>query len=128
MLDMDEKLMNRSVNEGFSGRPSPLGKEERNVFARHRDLKEPGFGMRKRLITPIPNDRVPFDEGGLDVANFGMVEITSEDEACPIAVALQSGKSGGSRAAEPVPHIIRVFSAQPQHLDLIMLRVDVSEI
>src|SRR6266851_1941263 len=36
MLDMDEKLMTRSVNEGFSGRPSSLGKEERNVFARQR--------------------------------------------------------------------------------------------
>jgi hypothetical protein len=47
MLDMDEKLMNRSVNDGFSGRPSSLGNEERNVFARHRDLKEPGFGDAK---------------------------------------------------------------------------------
>jgi hypothetical protein len=31
--------------------------------------------MRKRLVTPIPHDRVAFDQGGLDVASLGMVEI-----------------------------------------------------
>jgi hypothetical protein len=50
--------------------------------------------MRKRLITPIPNDRAPF-EGGLDVANLAMVEITSEDEAFPIEFALQPGEKRG---------------------------------
>jgi hypothetical protein len=46
---------------------------------------------RKRLISPILYDRLPFDAGGLDVANLGMVEITSEDEAYPIECALQLG-------------------------------------
>jgi len=120
--------MNRSVNEGFSGRPSSLGNEERNVFARHRDLKEPGFGMRKRLITPIPNDRVPFDEGGLDVANLGTVEITSEHEACPIEFALQPGKRGGWRAAEPGAQIIRLLFDRPLKLKRIWLVFEETEI
>jgi hypothetical protein len=46
--------------------------------------------MRKRLISPILYDRLPFDAGGLDVANLGMVEITSEDEAYPIDGPLPS--------------------------------------
>ena len=37
--------------------------------------------MRKRLISAIPIERVALDRGGLDLANLGMVEITSEAEA-----------------------------------------------
>jgi hypothetical protein len=48
--------------------------------------------MRKRLISANPRDRVSSDEGGLDLANLGMVEITSEDEAYPIECALQLGE------------------------------------
>jgi hypothetical protein len=59
--------------------------------------------MRKRLISPIPHDRTPFDGDGLDLANLGMVEITSEDEADPIECALQLGERRGWRAAEPGP-------------------------
>jgi hypothetical protein len=57
--------------------------------------------MRKRLISANPCDRVNFDEGGLDLASLGMVEITSEDEAYPIECALQLGEGRGWRAAEP---------------------------
>jgi hypothetical protein len=77
-------------------------------------------GMRKRLISAIPHDRVPFD-GGLDLANLGMVEITSEDEAHPIECALQLGEKRGWRAAEPGPQIIRLLFDQPQRLKRIWL-------
>ena len=39
--------------------------------------------MRKRLMSPILHDRLPFDGDGLDLANLGTVEITSEDEPIP---------------------------------------------
>jgi hypothetical protein len=41
----------------------------------------------------------PFDNGGLDVANLGTVEITSEDQAYPIEYALQLRDRPGWRAA-----------------------------
>jgi hypothetical protein len=49
--------------------------------------------MRKRLMSPILHDRLPFDGDGLDLANLGTVEITSEDEAYPIECALQEGET-----------------------------------
>jgi hypothetical protein len=84
--------------------------------------------MRKRLVTPIQRDLVSFDEGGLDVANLGMVEITSEDEACPIEYALQRGERRGWRAAEPGPQIIRILFDQPQKLKRIWLVFEENEI
>jgi hypothetical protein len=84
--------------------------------------------MRKRLVTPIPHDRGTFDEGGLDVASLGMVEITSEDEAFPIELALQPGKRGGWRAAEPGPQTIRLLFDQPQKLKRIWLVFEETEI
>jgi hypothetical protein len=85
------------------------------------------IGMRKRLVTPMLHDRVPFDEGGLDMANLGMVEITSEDEAYPIECALQLGERRGWRAAEPGPQIIRLLFDQPQKLKRIWLIFEETE-
>jgi hypothetical protein len=65
--------------------------------------------MRKRLISANPRDRVSSGEGGLDLANLGMVEIRSEDEAYPIECALQLGERRGWRAAKPGPQIIRLL-------------------
>ena len=62
--------------------------------------------MRKRLMSPILHDRLPFDGDGLDLANLGTVETTSEDEAYPIECALQEGERRGWRAAEAGPQII----------------------
>jgi len=84
--------------------------------------------MRKRLISPILHDRLPFDAGGLDVANLGMVEITSEDEAYPIECALQLGDRPGWRAAEAGPQIIRLLFDQPQRLKRIRLVFEETEI
>ncbi len=84
--------------------------------------------MRKRLISPIPHDRVPFDSGALDLANLGVVEITSEDEAHPIECALQLGQRRGWRAAEPGPQIIRLLFDQPQKLKRIWLVFEETEV
>jgi hypothetical protein len=83
--------------------------------------------MRKRLISPIPGDRTPLDRDGLDIANFGRVEITSEDEAYPIEGALQLGERRGWRAAEPGPQIIRLLFDQPQRLKRIWLVFEETE-
>jgi hypothetical protein len=84
--------------------------------------------MRKCLISTIPHDRLPFDHGGLDVANLGMVEITSEDEGHPIECALQLGETRGWRAAESGPQIIRLLFDQPQKLKRIWLIFEETEI
>jgi hypothetical protein len=83
--------------------------------------------MRKRLISPIPGDRTVLDRGGLDLANFGMVEISSEDEAYPIEGALQLGETRGWRAAEPGPQIIRLLFDQPQNLKRLWLVFEETE-
>jgi hypothetical protein len=84
--------------------------------------------MRKRLISAIPHERVPFDRGGLDLANLGMVEITSEDEAHPIECALQLGETRGWRAAEPGAQVLRLLFDHPQKLKRIWLVFEESEI
>src|SRR5580704_11588147 len=84
--------------------------------------------MRKRLISALPIERVALDRGGLDLANLGMVEITSEDEGYPIEHALQLGETRGWRAAEPGPQIIRLLFDQPQKLKRIWLVFEETEI
>ena len=83
--------------------------------------------MRKRLISPIPGDRTPLDRDGLDLANLGRVEITSEDEAYPIEGALQLGERRGWRAADAGPQIIRLLFDQPQQLKRIWLVFEETE-
>jgi hypothetical protein len=84
--------------------------------------------MRKRLVTPITRDHVPSDEGALDLANLGMVELTSEDKSHPIECALQLGERRGWRAGEPGPQIIRLLFDQPQKLKRIWLVFEENEI
>jgi hypothetical protein len=84
--------------------------------------------MRKRLVTPIPHDRVPLDKGGLNVADLGMVEITSEDEDHPIECALQLGERRGWRAGEPGLQTIRLLFDQPQKLKRIWLVFEETEV
>ena len=83
--------------------------------------------MRKRLVTPTPNDRAAFASGTLDVAHLASVEITSEDPAHPIESALQSGERRGWRAADPGPQIIRLLFDQPQKLSRIGLVFEETE-
>src|SRR5580704_5476260 len=83
--------------------------------------------MRKRLISPLPDDRVSLDGGELDLTNLAMVEITSEDEAHPIECALQLGETRGWRAAEPGHQVIRLLFDQPQKLKRIWLVFEETE-
>ena len=84
--------------------------------------------MRKRLITPTaPNIRTR-GEGWLDVERAAVVEITSEDEHCPVESAFGSGSAGGWRAAVPGPQTIRLVFDQPQTLKRIALVFEENEI
>jgi len=83
--------------------------------------------MRKRLISPMPHDRLTFDGAGLDLANLATVEITSEDEAHPIECALRLGETRGWSAAEPGPQIIRLLFDHPQNLKRIWLVFEETE-
>ena len=83
--------------------------------------------MRKRLISPLPDDRISLDGGELDLATLAMVEITSEDDAYPIECALQRGETRGWRAAEAGPQMIRLLFDQPQELKRIGLVFEETE-
>jgi hypothetical protein len=61
--------------------------------------------MRKRLISSIPIERAALDKDGIDLANIGMVEITSEDEGHLIEHALQLGET---RAGVPLAPGLRL--------------------
>lgn len=90
--------------------------------------KDPVVDMRKRSISPISNERAPFDRGSLDLSRLGTVEITSEDSAHPIEFALQLGDKRGWRAAEPGPQVIRLVFDEPQKLKRIWLIFEETEI
>ncbi len=40
--------------------------------------------MRKRLITPSPQNAPPLDEGWLDLGGAAVVEVTSEEKEYPV--------------------------------------------
>src|SRR5713101_7134099 len=83
--------------------------------------------MRKRLITPIPQDRSR-DEGWLDLDGVAVVEVTSEDKDYPVESALLSvGETRGWRAASPGTQTIRLLFDQPQRLRRIWLVFEETE-
>ena len=51
--------------------------------------------MRKRLITPSPQNAPPLDEGWLDLGGAAVVEVTSEEKEYPVESALVSGEKRG---------------------------------
>ena len=83
--------------------------------------------MRKRLITPIPQDRSR-DEGWLDLDGVAVVEVTSVDKDYPVESALLSGETRGWRAAGPGTQTIRLLFDQPQRLRRISLAFEENEI
>ena len=76
--------------------------------------------MRKRLITPTPENIRTRDEGWLDVERAAVVEMTSEDKDFPVEAAFVSGDERGWRAA-PGSQAIRLIFDQPQTLRCISL-------
>jgi hypothetical protein len=77
--------------------------------------------MRKRLITPIPEDSPMTDDDWLDVAQLAQVEVTSEDGAHLIESALVPGDGSGWRAAQPGEQTIRLIFDRPRRLTRIRL-------
>jgi hypothetical protein len=83
--------------------------------------------MRKRLITPIPQDAPPLDDGWLDLDDAAVVEVTSEEKGYPVESALVSGEMRGWRAADSGSQTIRLIFDKPQRLTLISLVFEETE-
>ncbi|HEY4842900.1 MAG TPA: hypothetical protein VIH78_13090 [Terriglobales bacterium] len=84
--------------------------------------------MRKRLITQIPQDILPLDEGWLNLDGTAVVEVTSEDKEYPVEAALISGEMRGWRAVDSGAQTIRLIFDEPQSLRRIALVFEETEI
>jgi hypothetical protein len=84
--------------------------------------------MRKRLITPIPQNVPPLDEGWLNLDGAAVVEVTSEEKDYPVESALVSGQLLGWRAANSGPQTIRLVFDESQALKRIALVFEETEI
>jgi len=83
--------------------------------------------MHKRLITPIPQDAPPLDEGWLDLDGAAVVEVTSEEKEYPVEAALVSGEMRGWRASDSGTQTIRLIFDEPQRLTRIALVFEEAE-
>src|ERR1022692_2153313 len=84
--------------------------------------------MRKRLITPSPQETPFLDEGWLDLDGAAIVEVTSEDKQYPVESALVSGEMRGWRAAGSGSQTIRLIFDKPQRLARIALVFEETEV
>jgi hypothetical protein len=83
--------------------------------------------MRKRIITPTPENIRTRDEGWLDVERAAVVEVTSEDKDFPVEAAFVWGDARGWRAAAPGTQTIRLIFDQPQKLRCLSLVFEENE-
>jgi hypothetical protein len=83
--------------------------------------------MRKRPISPIPQDVPHLDEGWLDLDRVAVVEVTSEEKDYPIESALVAGELRGWRAADSGTQTIRLIFDQPQRFKRIALVFEETE-
>ena len=83
--------------------------------------------MRKRLVTPIPQDAPTLDEGWLDLDDAAVVEVTSEDKEHPVESALVPGETRGWRAAASGTQTVRPIFDEPQRLTRIALAFEETE-
>src|ERR1039458_7529717 len=98
--------------------------------------------MRKRLITPSPQDAPHLDHGWLDLDHLAVVEVTSEDKDYPVESALAAEvvpgwragafgvprkEGGGWRAANSGAQTIRLIFDEPQRLSRISLVFEETE-
>jgi hypothetical protein len=84
--------------------------------------------MRKRLITTIPQDVPPLDEGWLNLDGAAVVEVTSEEKEYPVESALVSGETRGWRAADSGAQTIRLVFDESQTLKRIALVFEETDI
>ena len=73
--------------------------------------------MRKRLITPIPQNVPLPDEGWLNLDGAAVVEVTSEEKDYPVESALVSGEMRGWRAADSGTQTIRLIDRKSTRLN-----------
>jgi hypothetical protein len=83
--------------------------------------------MRKRLITPNPQDSGAHDEDWLDLDRLAVVEVTSEQKQYPVESALGVEEMQGWRAADSGTQTIRLIFDQPQSLKVIALVFEETE-
>jgi hypothetical protein len=84
--------------------------------------------MRKRLITPIPQNVPLPDEGWLNLDGAAVVEVTSEEKDYPVESALVAGQILGWRAADSGAQTIRLVFDESQALKRIALVFEETEI
>ena len=84
--------------------------------------------MRKRLITPIPQNVPLPDEGWLNLDGAAVVEVTSEEKVYPVESALVAGQILGWRAADSGAQTIRLVFDESQALKRIALVFEETEI
>jgi hypothetical protein len=77
--------------------------------------------MRKRLITPTPQQAAPLEEGWLDLDGTAIVEVSSEEKEHPVESALAAADGKGWRAADSGIQTIRLIFDEPQRLKRIAL-------
>jgi hypothetical protein len=83
--------------------------------------------MRKRLITPKPQDAPSPNEDWLDVESAAVVEVTSEEKGYPVESALVSGETEGWRAVDSSTQTIRLVFDVPQRITHIWLVFEETE-
>jgi hypothetical protein len=83
--------------------------------------------MRKRQITPTPQDVPHLDEGWLDLDRAAVVEVTSEEKDYPVESAFVSGETRGWRATDSGTQTIRLIFDEPQRLKRIALVFEETE-
>jgi len=83
--------------------------------------------MRKRLITPKPQDAPSPNEDWLDLDSAAVVEVTSEEKGYSVESALVSGDVQGWRAADSSPQTIRLIFDVPQRIRRIWLVFEETE-
>ena len=83
--------------------------------------------MRKRLITPTPQDTPAPNGEWLDLESAAVVEVSSEEKGYPVESALVSGETEGWRAADCGTQMIRLVFDVPQRIRRIWLVFEEAE-
>ena len=83
--------------------------------------------MRKRQISPTRPGVAPSGHAWLDVDRKASVEVTSEENGCPIECALLGVEDRGWRASNSGTQTIRLIFDEPQKLRRIWLVFEESE-